>query len=455
MPCSPSSSFSSSHLPPLLLLIINLLFLSSPSFFDFFVRSTFISTSMETKTLFPFHDAAVVEPIKELDLFSSARPELLLHRRRRRSCSPDVDIGLNLATSGSSRVTEEEKSSKSRVIEVKVELSRVLDENRRLRSMLDQLAGRCEALHGRLVHLLRERDRRRAAEKPDAGGIPEMMVPFADHDEDATTTAVGAVAAPTDLVQQENDKSDVGAVPELPRRRARVSVRARSDASMIGDGCQWRKYGQKMAKGNPCPRAYYRCTMAVGCPVRKQVQRCVEDRGVLVTTYEGSHNHPLPPTAAVMANTTAAAAAMILSGSASSNLGDSIMAGLQRPFPYVAASPAVDAATLGAPFPTVTLDLTQSYSSTAALLRQLQQQQQMPLDLRCLLPQQPPMVETVTTAITKDPKFTAALAAAMASIVGSPRPSSAGPSDSSGPGLGPATYGPPQFPKPCATFSFK
>lgn len=65
-----------------------------------------------------------------------------------------------------------------------------------------------------------------------------------------------------------------------------------SDKSLVvKDGYQWRKYGQKVTRDNPSPRAYYKCSSAPSCPVKKKVQRSLEEPDLLVTIYEGEHNH--------------------------------------------------------------------------------------------------------------------------------------------------------------------
>ncbi|KAG5020415.1 hypothetical protein JHK87_016270 [Glycine soja] len=66
-----------------------------------------------------------------------------------------------------------------------------------------------------------------------------------------------------------------------------------SEVDILDDGYCWRKYGQKVVRGNPNPRSYYKCTNA-GCPVRKHVERASHDPKAVITTYEGKHNHDVP-----------------------------------------------------------------------------------------------------------------------------------------------------------------
>lgn len=99
---------------------------------------------------------------------------------------------------------------------------------------------------------------------------------------------------------------------------------------------------------------------------------------ILITTYEGTHNHPLPVSATAMASTTSAAAAMLLSGSSSSQPGQfhgpsaTTGAGLHglnfylsdasKSNQFYLPSSAISSAPT---YPTITLDLTSSNLSSA------------------------------------------------------------------------------------------
>ncbi|OIW21216.1 hypothetical protein TanjilG_31084 [Lupinus angustifolius] len=99
--------------------------------------------------------------------------------------------------------------------------------------------------------------------------------------------------------------------PVKPGKKPKLVVHAAGDVGISGDGYRWRKYGQKMVKGNQHPRNYYRCTSA-GCPVRKHIETAKDNTNAAIITYNGVHDHDMPvakkrhgpPTAPLVAATT-------------------------------------------------------------------------------------------------------------------------------------------------------
>ncbi|KAL8507265.1 hypothetical protein ACS0TY_017980 [Phlomoides rotata] len=78
-------------------------------------------------------------------------------------------------------------------------------------------------------------------------------------------------------------------------RQPRFAFMTKSEVDQLEDGYRWRKYGQKAVKNSAYPRSYYRCTTQK-CLVKKRVERSFQDPSIVITTYEGQHNHHVPAT---------------------------------------------------------------------------------------------------------------------------------------------------------------
>ncbi|CAL1385323.1 unnamed protein product [Linum trigynum] len=131
---------------------------------------------------------------------------------------------------------------------------------------------------------------------------PELSSAVASHEEDDDDGITqGSISVGSYIDEEESDskrrkiESCLGEsnVSSRAVREPRVVVQIESEVDILDDGYRWRKYGQKVVKGNPNPRSYYKCT-SLGCSVRKHVERASHNLKYVITTYEGKHNHEVP-----------------------------------------------------------------------------------------------------------------------------------------------------------------
>lgn len=147
------------------------------------------------------------------------------------------------------------------------------------------------------VRMLNDSDPSTSSKEPvqETPLIPERKRPNSDASDENAEIKVKEEHIDEPEPKRRSKKSSLGNSGShfKPGKKPKFVVHAAGDVGISGDGYRWRKYGQKMVKGNPHPRNYYRCTSA-GCPVRKHIETAIDNTSAVIITYKGIHDHDMP-----------------------------------------------------------------------------------------------------------------------------------------------------------------
>jgi WRKY transcription factor 1 len=113
--------------------------------------------------------------------------------------------------------------------------------------------------------------------------VPDAAVPTMQSDQEGRTSSIVS-----EKLSQAPDTSGIIALQSGQEGSTPSIIREK----VTEDGYNWRKYGQKLVKGNEFIRSYYKCTHP-NCQVKKQLERS-QDGQIVDTTYFGQHDHPKP-----------------------------------------------------------------------------------------------------------------------------------------------------------------